>query len=37
VEAILAEEDLPPEQEYTTELNAIFFTEGPGYEALNMV
>ncbi len=32
--AILPEEDLPEEQQYTTELNALFFTVGPGYAAL---
>lgn len=37
VEAILPEEDLPEDQEYTTELNALFFTDGPGYAALEMV
>ena len=36
VAAILPEEDLPEEQRYTTELNALFFTEGPGYAALEM-
>jgi ferredoxin--NADP+ reductase len=36
VAAILPEEDLPEDQVYTTELNAIFFTEGPGYSALEM-
>jgi ferredoxin len=36
VDAILPEEDLPAEQKYTTELNARFFTEGPGYAAMNM-
>jgi ferredoxin--NADP+ reductase len=36
VAAILPEEDLPEEQRYTTELNAIFFTEGPGYAAMEM-
>ena len=34
VAAILPEEDLPEEQQYTTELNALFFTEGPGYSAM---
>ena len=34
VEAILPEEDLPEEQQYTTELNALFFTEGMGYEGM---
>ena len=36
VDAIRPEEDLPEEQRYTTELNALFFTDGPGYDALNM-
>ena len=31
VDAILPEEDLPEEYQYTTELNALYFTEGPGY------
>ncbi|MEZ4618900.1 MAG: ferredoxin family protein [Caldilineaceae bacterium] len=35
-EAILPAEDLPEEYAYTTELNALFFTDGPGYAALNM-
>ncbi|RLT36302.1 MAG: ferredoxin family protein, partial [Chloroflexi bacterium] len=35
-DAILPEEDLPEEYVYTTELNAMFFTEGPGYAALEM-
>ena len=30
VEAILPEEDLPEEYQYCTELNALFFTDGPG-------
>lgn len=34
VEAILPAEDLPEEYAYTTELNALFFTDGPGYAAL---
>jgi len=34
VEAILPAEDLPTEYEYTTELNALFFSEGPGYSAM---
>ena len=34
VEAILPEEDLPEEQEYTIELNKMFFTDGPGYGSL---
>jgi ferredoxin--NADP+ reductase len=34
--AILPEEDLPEDQQYATELNALFFTDGPGYAALNM-
>ena len=37
INAIYAEEDLPEDQEYTTELNALFFTDGPGYDALDMV
>jgi ferredoxin--NADP+ reductase len=37
VDAILPEEDLPPEQVYTTELNAMYFSEGPGYAALEGV
>lgn len=37
VEAILPEEELPDDQAYTTELNALFFTDGPGYDALEMV
>ena len=36
VDAILPEEDLPEEYAYTTELNAMFFSEGPGYAALEM-
>jgi ferredoxin--NADP+ reductase len=35
-EAILPEEDLPDEYKYTTELNALFFTDGPGYAAVEM-
>ena len=34
VDAILPEEDLPEEYQYTTELNALYFTDGPGYAAL---
>jgi hypothetical protein len=34
VDAILPEEDLPEEYQYTTELNALYFTEGPGYSAV---
>ena len=34
VDAILPEEDLPAEQVYTTELNALYFSDGPGYAAL---
>ena len=34
VAAILPEEDLPDDQRYTTELNAMFFTDGPGYSAM---
>ena len=30
VEAILPEEDLPEEYQYTTELNALYFTEARG-------
>ena len=33
VEAILPLEDLPEEYAYTAELNALFFTEGPGYNS----
>ncbi len=36
-DAILTEEDLPEEYAYTTELNAMYFEEGPGYAALDMV
>lgn len=36
VEAILPAEDLPEEYAYTTELNALYFTDGPGYSALQM-
>jgi hypothetical protein len=36
VEAILPEEDLPEEYAYTAELNALFFSDGPGYSALQM-
>ncbi len=31
VEAIFPEEDLPPEYAEDLEMNARFFTEGPGY------
>ncbi|WP_411752315.1 ferredoxin family protein [Serratia sp. (in: enterobacteria)] len=34
VDAILPEEDLPAAQVYTTELNARYFSAGPGYAAL---
>lgn len=34
--AIFPVEDLPPEHEDAIEENERFFTEGPGYEALNM-
>jgi ferredoxin--NADP+ reductase len=34
VEAILPEEDLPEEYQPATELNALFFTDGPGYAAI---
>ena len=37
VDAIRPEEDLPDEQTYCTELNAAFFSDGPGYTALDMV
>src|SRR3989304_1564976 len=37
VDAILPEADLPEEQVYTTELNALYFTEGPGYSALDQL
>ena len=37
VDAIRPEEDLPEDQAYTTELNALYFTEGPGYKGLEMV
>ena len=33
VDAIRPAEDLAEEYEYCTELNALFFTEGPGYES----
>jgi ferredoxin--NADP+ reductase len=36
VDAILPEEDLPEDQLYTAELNAAFFSDGPGYAALEM-
>lgn len=36
VDAILPEEDLPEDQQYCTELNEMYFTEGPGYAALDM-
>jgi len=36
VEAIFPEEDVPGEFAASTQLNADFFTKGPGYEALNM-
>ena len=34
VDAIFPEEDVPEEYQEDIELNAKFFTEGPGYEAL---
>lgn len=39
VEAILPLEDLAnfPEYQPAIEINAAYFTEGPGYEALNML
>ena len=37
VAAILPEEDLPEDQQYTTELNALYFTDGPGYSALKQI
>ena len=30
-DAILPEEELPEEYQYATELNALYFSEGPGY------
>ena len=33
VDAIRPAEDLAEEYEYCTELNALFFTEGPGYDS----
>ncbi len=36
VEAIFPEEDVPAEYKPSTQLNADFFSKGPGYEALNM-
>jgi ferredoxin len=36
VGAALPEEDLPEDQVYCTALNALFFTEGPGYAALEL-
>lgn len=36
VEAIFPEEDVPKEFEGSIQLNADFFTKGPGYEALKM-
>jgi ferredoxin len=36
VEAIFPEEDVPADYPKATDLNADFFSKGPGYEALNM-
>jgi ferredoxin--NADP+ reductase len=36
VEAIFPEEDVPKEYQPSAQLNADFFSKGPGYEALNM-
>ncbi len=36
VDAVLPMEDLPVDQQYAIELNALFFNEGPGYSALGM-
>ncbi|NOZ28232.1 MAG: ferredoxin family protein [Chloroflexi bacterium] len=35
--AIMAIEDLPEDMQHFAEINARFFSEGPGYAALDMV
>lgn len=37
VEAIVPEEFLASDQEHAAALNALYFTQGPGYDALDMI